>query len=76
MRCDVVAVDLSEDAPVFEVSVEGLMPRPYASLHCKILRRVAVIIWALYLVGVPDVAIVRLHPPPTRPARGSAQVHS
>ena len=62
MRCDVVVVDLSEDAPVFEASVEGLVPRPYASLHCEILRRVAVVIWALYLVGVPNVAIVCLHP--------------
>ena len=61
VRCDVVTVDLSEDAPVFEVSVEGLVPRPYTSLHCEVLCRVAVVIWALDLVGVPDVAIVHLH---------------
>ena len=55
-------VDLSDDAPVFEASAKGNVPRPYASLHCKVLCWVAVIIWALYLVGVPEVAIVRLHP--------------
>ncbi len=35
---------------------------PYGSLNCKVLHWVAVVIWALYLVGVPDVAIVHLHP--------------
>ncbi len=36
------------------------MPRPHPCLHRQLLGRVNVIEWALYLVGVPTVAIICL----------------
>ncbi len=58
MPHDVMAVGLPENSPKFEASVEGLVSRPYASLHRKILGGVTVVIWALDFVGVPDVPVV------------------
>ncbi len=57
-----MAVGLPEDSPKFEASVEGLVSRPHASLHCKIFFGVTVVIWALDLVGVPDVPVVGFDP--------------
>ena len=55
---DVMAVGLPENSPKFEASVEGLVSRPDASLHRKILSGVTVVIWALDFIGVPDVPVV------------------
>jgi hypothetical protein len=57
-----MAVCLPKDAPKFKASVKGLMSRPHASLHPEILRPVAVIVWALDFIHVPDVAVVGLNP--------------
>ncbi len=62
MLCDVVAVDLPEDAPKFLVRIKGLVPRPYASLHCEVFLRVAIVVWALNFIHVPDVPIVGFDP--------------
>ncbi len=58
VHCDVVAVHLLQDAPVFKASVERLVARPHHILHPKVLRWVAVIVGPLNLVGVPHVAVV------------------
>ncbi len=60
--CDVVAVDLPEDAPKSMVRIKGLVPRPYASLHCKVFLRVAIVVWALNFIHVPDVPIASFNP--------------
>ncbi len=62
MLCDVVAVDLPEDAPKFQAGVQGLVPRPYASLHRKVFLRVAILVWAINLSRVPNVPIVGFDP--------------
>jgi hypothetical protein len=61
MHCDVVAVHLLQDAPIFKVPVKHLVVRPCRTLHSKFLHRVAVVVWALKLIGVPQVAIVGLN---------------
>ena len=57
---DVVAVYVPEDAPCLKPSVQGLVVGPCNSLHHLVLRRVAVVVWALYLFRAPDVAVVGL----------------
>ena len=59
---DVVTVHLPKDPPVLEAAVEGLVSRPYARLHAKILGGVAIVVGALDLVGVPHVAVVGFDP--------------
>jgi hypothetical protein len=46
---------------VDEAPVNGLVMRPDLALHCKVLHWVEVILWVLYLAGVPAVAIVGLN---------------
>jgi hypothetical protein len=55
-----VAVGPLKDPPVLEAAVEGLVARPRRRLHPEIPRRVAVVVGALDLVGVPHVAVVGL----------------
>ncbi len=57
-----MAVYLSKDAPKFESRVKGLVLRPHASLHQEILLRVAIVVWALNFVCVPNVAVVCFDP--------------
>jgi hypothetical protein len=52
MLYDVVVVGVPEDALRLKLSVQCLVARP-----C----RVAVFVWALYLVQAPDIAIVSLN---------------
>ena len=59
---DVMAVGLPENSPKFEASVEGLVARPYASLHREILGGVAVVVRTFYLVRVADVPVVGFDP--------------
>jgi len=47
-----------KEGPKFEVNVEGLVMRPHASLHHRILGRVAVYVGAFYFVGMIDVPVV------------------
>ncbi len=49
------------DVVVDEAPVNGLVMRPDLALHWKVCHWVGVILWALYLVGVPAVAIVGLN---------------
>ena len=42
------------------MTVDRLVPRPHPFLHCQLLCRGDVIEWALYLVGVPKVAVIGL----------------
>ncbi len=58
MHHDVMAVHLLQDAPIFKVPVKGLVARPRHTLHPKVLRRVAVVVGALNLIGMLHVAIV------------------
>jgi hypothetical protein len=58
---DVVAVCLLQDAPVLEAPIESFMARPCGALHLKIFSRVAIIVGAFYLIGVPHVAVVGFH---------------
>ncbi len=60
MLSDVVTVYVPEDAPRLKPSVQGLVAGPCNSLHHPVLHRVAVVVWALYLVRAPDVAVVGL----------------
>ena len=57
-----VVVYLPKDAPKLEASIKGLVLRPHKSLHGKILPWVAVVVRALDLVSVPDIAVVGLGP--------------
>ncbi len=38
------------------------MPRPYASLHREVFLRVAIVVWALNFMRVPNVPIVGFNP--------------
>ncbi len=57
---DVVTINLGMNSPVFEPSIDGLMPRPHPCLHRQLLSRGNVVEWALDLVGVPMIPIVGL----------------
>ncbi len=61
MHCDVMAVQLLQDAPIFKVPVQHLVARLCCTLHPKVLHWVAVVVGALNLIGVPHVAIVGLN---------------
>jgi hypothetical protein len=58
---DVVMVGLLKDPPVLEVAIEGLVTRPCCQLHPMIHCRVAVVVGAIDLVGVPHIAVVGLN---------------
>ena len=58
----VVAEHLPEDTPKLEATVKGLVTRPHARLHCKLLCWVAVFVGALNFFGVPHIAVVGFHP--------------
>jgi hypothetical protein len=57
---DVVAVDLGEDPPIFQLPVQRLVMRPQPPLHRPILHCIAHILGALDFVGVSDVPLVCL----------------
>ena len=57
-----MAVDLSENPPKFETSIEGLVARPNASLRHEKFLRVSVVVGTFYFFRVPHIAIVGLHP--------------
>jgi hypothetical protein len=44
------------------VRVKGIVPRPYASLHREVFLWVAIVVWALNFIRVPDVPIVGFDP--------------
>ncbi len=56
-----MTVGLLEDPPVLEAAIEGLVARPRCRQHPKIRCRVAVLVGALDLVGVPHIAVVGLN---------------
>ncbi len=57
---NIVPKNLGENSPVFETTIDHLVPCPHPCLHCQ-LGRGAVIEWALDLVGVPTVAVIGLN---------------
>ena len=61
MHRDVVAVHLLLDALIFKAPVKCLVVRPCRTLHPKVLHRVAVIVGAITLIGMPHVAVVCLN---------------
>ncbi len=58
---DIVVVILWKYSPVLKLPIKGLMPRPYMSLHCKVLLQVTGGVGALDLVGMYNVLFVSLH---------------
>ncbi len=51
---------MGKNSPIFEATIDRLVPCPHPCLHCQLLSRGDVVEWALYLVGVPTVAIIGL----------------
>ncbi len=60
MATNIVPKNLRVNSPIFETTVDRLVPRPHPCLHRQLLSRGDVIEWALYLVGVPMVAVIGL----------------
>ncbi len=58
MYGNVMAVHPLEDAPVLELAIKCLVPRPGCQLHAKILNRIAAVVGTLDLVQEADVATV------------------
>jgi len=58
MARQVMAVGVLEDLPHLEMSVDPLVAVPCAGLHSLVGDRVARVVWALDLVGGPDVLAV------------------
>ena len=52
MTTNVVPKNLGENSPIFEPTVDRLVPRPHPCLHRQLLGRGDVVEWALDLFGV------------------------
>ncbi len=58
----IMAVYLCKDPPFFESRpFEGLMPKSYTSLHCKVFFRVEGVVWTFNFIRVPDISAIHLH---------------
>ena len=60
MTTNVVPKNLGENSPIFEPTVDRLVPRPNTCLHRQFLGRGDVVAWALDLAWVPTIPIVGL----------------
>jgi hypothetical protein len=61
MATNIMPKNLGENSPIFEATIDHLVPCPHPSLHCQLLGGGCVIDWALYLAGVPMVTIISLN---------------
>jgi hypothetical protein len=58
---DIVPKYLGENSPIFQLTIDGVMVCPHLHLNCQLLLVLGdEILWALYLVDVPMVAIIGL----------------
>jgi hypothetical protein len=61
MLMNIFPENLLENSPIFELTIDSLMPCPHPCLNCQLLGVDDVILWAINLVGVPAVAVVGLN---------------